>query len=431
MISGCIHTGKICYHQKGEQELRCEKCDGEITNLRNGESYAYNGRNELAAGVYPNATYAYAYDGIGDQKSAKPKPKARGDRDFKATPQEWSEERYSATQRQLYVVMYISESGAVSAEYTYDPFGKVTSHTGMDFDFQFSTKFYDPDIGMYYYGYRYYHPALMRWLTTDPLEEDGGLNLYEFCGNNANCYVDFNGLWSHPLWPDKPEVSVTQIPAIMRANGMSVSAKLMERWLTTASSSAMGEDISTVKMDWALSFTRAKTAYDEIFTSQLYATERCKNVIRAKIKALKPAKNIRFCDLSRDVRAVYKDQVTYKVVGSSYRDPIDDMLGALGRFTFQVALSANVKVKPYGYCAIVDEVGVFIRDQYEFSGIQPLGYWNPQTNYVGKNPYRGSLIENGTFQIYRNNTGLGGDFYIYSDVKRTKLEKPIKIRISK
>ena len=329
------------------------------------------------------------------------------------------------------IVAYVDSTGAVSAEYTYDPFGKVTSHTGMDFDFQFSTKFYDPDIGMYYYGYRYYHPALMRWLTTDPLEEDGGLNLYEFCGNNANCYVDFNGLWSHPLWPDKPEVSVTQIPAIMRANGMSVSAKLMERWLTTASSSAMGEDISTVKMDWALSFTRAKTAYDEIFTSQLYATERCKNVIRAKIKALKPAKNIRFCDLSRDVRAVYKDQVTYKVVGSSYRDPIDDMLGALGRFTFQVALSANVKVKPYGYCAIVDEVGVFIRDQYEFSGIQPLGYWNPQTNYVGKNPYRGSLIENGTFQIYRNNTGLGGDFYIYSDVKRTKLEKPIKIRISK
>ena len=332
------------------------------------------------------------------------------------------------------VTRYLDANGNTVARYTYDAFGNTISQTGPladAFAFRFSTKYFDSESGLYYYGYRYYHPALMRWLTTDPLEEDGGLNLYEFCGNNANCYVDFNGLWSHPLWPDKPEVSVTQIPAIMRANGMSVSAKLMERWLTTASSSAMGEDISTVKMDWALSFTRAKTAYDEIFTSQLYATERCKNVIRAKIKALKPAKNIRFCDLSRDVRAVYKDQVTYKVVGSSYRDPIDDMLGALGRFTFQVALSANVKVKPYGYCAIVDEVGVFIRDQYEFSGIQPLGYWNPQTNYVGKNPYRGSLIENGTFQIYRNNTGLGGDFYIYSDVKRTKLEKPIKIRISK
>ena len=101
---------------------------GRVT-ARNGEAYAYNARNELASAVYPNAAYAYAYDEIGDQKSAKPKPEARGDRDFKATPQEWSEERYPATQRQHSVVMYISESGAVSAEYEYDPFGKVIAHT--------------------------------------------------------------------------------------------------------------------------------------------------------------------------------------------------------------------------------------------------------------------------------------------------------------
>ena len=43
-----------------------------------------NVHNELASGVYPNAAYAYAYDEDGHQKSAKPKPKARGDRDFKA-----------------------------------------------------------------------------------------------------------------------------------------------------------------------------------------------------------------------------------------------------------------------------------------------------------------------------------------------------------
>ena len=71
---------------------------GRVT-ARNGEAYAYNARNELASATYPNAAYAYAYDEIGDQKSAKPKPEARGDRDFKATPQEWSEERYPATQR--------------------------------------------------------------------------------------------------------------------------------------------------------------------------------------------------------------------------------------------------------------------------------------------------------------------------------------------
>ena len=46
---------------------------GRVT-ARNGEAYAYNSRNELASAVYPNAAYAYAYDEIGDQKSAKPKP---------------------------------------------------------------------------------------------------------------------------------------------------------------------------------------------------------------------------------------------------------------------------------------------------------------------------------------------------------------------
>ena len=332
------------------------------------------------------------------------------------------------------ITRYLDESGATVAAYVYGDFGETLERSGPMadvFPHRFSTKYHDDETGFYYYGFRFYNPALKRWMNRDPIGEEGGVNLYGFCGNDPNCNVDCTGLWSHPLWPDKPHVSVIQIPAIMRANGMMVSAQLMERWLTTSGSSAMGEDVSIVKMDWALTFARAKTAYDEIFTSQLYATDKCKDILRSKIRATNPSGNIRFCDLSRDVRSIYKDQVTCKIVGSSYSDPVDDMLGALGRFSFQVAVSADVKVKPYGYCAMVDEVGVFIRDQYEFSGVQPLGYWNPNTNYVGKNPYKGSLIENGTFQIFRNNTGLGGDFYIYSDVKRTKLEKPIMIRVTK
>ena len=46
-------------------------------------------------------------------------------------------------------------------------------------------KYFDMETGLYYYGYRFYSPALMRWLTRDPIEERGGLNLYAFCGNDA------------------------------------------------------------------------------------------------------------------------------------------------------------------------------------------------------------------------------------------------------
>jgi RHS repeat-associated protein len=36
-----------------------------------------------------------------------------------------------------------------------------------------------------YYGYRYYHPQTGRWINRDPIEEEGGLNLYGFVGNDG------------------------------------------------------------------------------------------------------------------------------------------------------------------------------------------------------------------------------------------------------
>jgi RHS repeat-associated protein len=39
--------------------------------------------------------------------------------------------------------------------------------------FMFSTKYYDWETGLYYYGYRYYNPSTGRWLSRDPLGEPG------------------------------------------------------------------------------------------------------------------------------------------------------------------------------------------------------------------------------------------------------------------
>ena len=47
-----------------------------------------------------------------------------------------------------------------------------------------------------YYGYRYYDPITGRWPSRDPIEEDGGVNLYGFVGNNGFNYLDILGLCS-------------------------------------------------------------------------------------------------------------------------------------------------------------------------------------------------------------------------------------------
>ena len=77
-------------------------------------------------------------------------------------------------------------NGNISAKYEYGPFGEVFCSVG-DMakvnPFGFSTKYTDSETDLVYYGYRYYSPALGRWINRDPIEEKGGLNLYAFVNN--------------------------------------------------------------------------------------------------------------------------------------------------------------------------------------------------------------------------------------------------------
>ena len=91
------------------------------------------------------------------------------------------------------VTKYIDESGNAVAAYEYDDFGRIISQSGTLADFfrhRFSTKYYDPETGLYYYGYRYYKPRIMCWLTEDPIGDSGGANLYAFCGNSVTVLFD-------------------------------------------------------------------------------------------------------------------------------------------------------------------------------------------------------------------------------------------------
>ncbi|MGI5870397.1 MAG: RHS repeat-associated core domain-containing protein, partial [Kiritimatiellia bacterium] len=86
------------------------------------------------------------------------------------------------------VIAYIDEAGTPVARYAYDPFGNTIEQTGAladTFALRFSTKHFDAETGLYYYGRRFYKPGLGRWLNRDPIEEDGGANLYAFCGNDG------------------------------------------------------------------------------------------------------------------------------------------------------------------------------------------------------------------------------------------------------
>jgi RHS repeat-associated protein len=92
---------------------------------------------------------------------------------------------------------YLNSSGTAVAKYEYDGFGATLLADGAlanEFPHRFSTKLLDPETGLYYYGYRYYDPVTGRWPSRDPIEEDGGVNMYGFVRNHGIGQVDYLGL---------------------------------------------------------------------------------------------------------------------------------------------------------------------------------------------------------------------------------------------
>ena len=61
--------------------------------------------------------------------------------------------------------------------------------------FRFSSEYYDSELDLVYYNYRHYSPSLGRFLSRDPIEEQGGLNLYAFVRNSPIRKWDILGKW--------------------------------------------------------------------------------------------------------------------------------------------------------------------------------------------------------------------------------------------
>ncbi len=92
------------------------------------------------------------------------------------------------------IILSTDASGALLSTYHYTPFGRpIVQTSSYRPRFLFSSKEFDPETSLSYYGFRYYSPSLARWLTRDPIGEVPDSNLYCFINHNIN-KIDMLGL---------------------------------------------------------------------------------------------------------------------------------------------------------------------------------------------------------------------------------------------
>lgn len=85
-------------------------------------------------------------------------------------------------------------TGTIVKTYTYDSFGRIVNETGTIENFYtYTARERDSESNLYYYRARYYSPSIGRFLQEDPVELAGGINLYNYVGNNPVNFTDPTG----------------------------------------------------------------------------------------------------------------------------------------------------------------------------------------------------------------------------------------------
>jgi RHS repeat-associated protein len=96
------------------------------------------------------------------------------------------------------VILLTDKFAAAAGSYTYDAFGHLIAGEGILAKlnkYLYSTKYFESGFCLNYFGYRYYNARTGRWLSKDPSQEFGGLNLYSLIRNNAVNKLDMLGLF--------------------------------------------------------------------------------------------------------------------------------------------------------------------------------------------------------------------------------------------
>jgi RHS repeat-associated protein len=105
-------------------------------------------------------------------------------------------------------ILVEDDSGTVVWRAWIDPYGlaHVDPLSSVDMPLRFPGHYFDSEIGLHYNRFRYYDPALGRYIQSDPIGIAGGENLYAYTMGDPLTQVDVRGLGCGPerrIWSEE------------------------------------------------------------------------------------------------------------------------------------------------------------------------------------------------------------------------------------
>jgi hypothetical protein len=253
---------------------------------------------------------------------------------------------------------------------------------------------------------------------------------------------------------------VIYIPEIMKSKGWTYSFKSQEDWFHGDPIEFPWENrpkTNDFLMGWALKFKRVKEAFDEV--REVWKNETALNELRRLIKtemvvewpveigtkstfgtfndktidqvwrkhddAKLDHPGVRVVKEQRQaleyVPAFEKYHFQSRKIEESYWTEVDDFYGAIANCTIKFVAKGTLEKKKEGIEVNITDLGIYIRDGFDYVGRNILGYWSFKSKAVSKNFMKGLTgdfigITNASYREYRETLEKGGDFYRYSDL---------------
>lgn len=223
---------------------------------------------------------------------------------------------------------------------------------------------------------------------------------------------------------------VSCVPEIMFREEWPIAAKFLVKWITAPANTDLDKgatDTTSVTLEWLESFLRAKTVLEEISDPLVWFNEAAQRQLCEEI-----ADQGGFTDrrtpfgnnLAQPIQSLDRHFVQERTVNDGILDQTralddpDHLDAALHAFSFRTVMSGYTEPSNGKHMVVVEKVGVYARDQFEFGGFQVLGFWDcANRRYARDNRLGASLVLNSDFRQYRDRTGQGGDYLIFSDLR--------------
>ncbi|WP_164003057.1 DUF6402 family protein [Pyxidicoccus caerfyrddinensis] len=283
------------------------------------------------------------------------------------------------------------------------------------------------------------------------------------------------------------DFKLTDIPKVMDALSWKEAARFQRKWFDapayelprdyktgkkdarTLDKSHVVEDLS---FDWLMSASkRAKPEVDELIAEFSDIREYSHRVGKVKgiLSTLSPGLIVLLARMDKmglvdtkrmslkegfrdfgDLPAIeleYTSQFNFIPMSADFwsqaTDKMDDVYGALGAFSLKIAATTiRTHFRHKDFPALeIDELGFYVRDTFEFTNTgkdQPLGYWSKKgvrkpgpidylldPDYIDHDDVRYFKVTNNSYNDYRNKWKKGGDFMVFSTVKKV----PVSIQI--